>query len=116
MSDIVIWIIIGIVAVLAVVALVCFLVKFFKMKPEERKELIVEFLIGLVTLAEGYFDESGAGKEKAKWVEDKFNATAPWFLKIVLRLTKSADLHELIEKALDKAKTTLWDKNKKGNE
>lgn len=112
MSEIMVWVIVGIVAAIVLALAVCFLIKFFKMKPEERKELVVQFLIGLVSLAEAEIVGAGKGKEKIAWVEGQFNATAPWFLKTVLLLTKTANLQELIEVALVKAKSINWDKNK----
>lgn len=50
--EILMWIIIGLAALICVAAVVFFLVKFFKMTPEERKELIVQYLTGLVIAAE----------------------------------------------------------------
>ena len=111
--DIIVWIIIGIVGLIAVAALVWFIIKFVKMKPEEREEIIVQILIGLVTAAEGYFQGEGRGAEKIAWVQEEFNKTAPWFVKIILTLTKTASFEELVKKALEKAKTTEWDKFKK---
>lgn len=110
--DWLVWCVIGFVALIVAIIAVCFIVKFFKMKPEDRKELIVQFLIGLVSVAETVYVGVGKGSEKIAWVEEQFNKTAPWFLKIVLSLTKTADLHDLIGKALDKAKAIEWDKYK----
>ena len=110
--DIIVWIIIGIVGLIAVVALTWFIVKLVKMKPEEREEIIVQILVGLVTVAENYFEGEGRGAEKIAWVQEQFNKTAPWFVKIVLMVTKTADFNELVKKALEKAKATEWDKFK----
>lgn len=112
MPEWIIWTVIGVVAAIVLAILVYFVIKFFKMQPEDRKELIIQFLIGLVTTAEALYTESGKGKEKVAWVEGQFNATAPWFLKLVLMFTKTANLNELVEKALEKAKAVQWDKNK----
>lgn len=112
MENVIIWIIIGLVAAIALTAVIWFTIKFFKMKPEERKELIIQFLIGLVSIAETEIVGSQKAKEKIALVEKQFNATAPWFLKIVLTLTKSADLHELISEAVKRAKSIEWDKYK----
>lgn len=111
--EIVIWIIIGLVALVAIAALVMLIIRIAKMKPEEREELIVQILIGLVTAAENYFVGEGRGQEKIAWVQEQFNNTAPWFVKIVLMVTKTADFNELVKKALEQAKTTEWDKFKK---
>lgn len=113
MSEIIIWIIIGLVGLIAIAALTWFIIKVAKMKPEEREELIVQILIGLVTAAENYFVGEGRGQEKIAWVQEQFNKTAPWFVKIVLMVTKTADFNELVKKALEQAKATEWDKFKK---
>lgn len=106
----VIWVIVGVVAVGLLVALIIWLVKFFKKTPEERKEIVVSFLVGLVTAAEQAFaDEHGAGAQKLKMVEEKFNQVAPWALKLMLKLSGAKDLQELVETALTKAKET-WTK------
>ena len=112
MNDIMIWVIIGIIAIIALAFVVWFCIKFFKMKPEERNELIIQFLIGLVSVAETQIVGSQKGAEKVKLVEEQFNKTAPWFLKITLLLTKTASLQDLIEVAVKKAKTIEWDKYK----
>ena len=111
--EIVIWIVIGLAALVAIAALVMLIIRIAKMKPEEREELIVQMLIGLVTAAENYFVGEGRGQEKIAWVQEQFNKTAPWFVKIVLMVTKTADFNELVKKALKQAKTTEWDKFKK---
>jgi F0F1-type ATP synthase assembly protein I len=113
MPEIIIWIIIGIVGLIAIAALTWFIVKLVKMKPEEREEIIIQILIGLVTAAENYFVGEGRGQEKIAWVQEQFNKTAPWFVKIVLMVTKTADFNGLVKKALEQAKTTEWDKFKK---
>lgn len=111
--EIVVWIIIGLVALVAIAALVMLIIRIAKMKPEEREELIIQILIGLVTAAENYFVGEGRGQEKITWVQEQFNKTAPWFVKIVLMVTKTADFNELVKKALEQAKATEWDKFKK---
>lgn len=113
MPEFVIWIIIGLVGLVVITALVLFIIKLTKMTPAEREEIIVQILIGLVTAAENYFVGEGRGQEKIAWVEAEFNKTAPWFVKIILKITKTADFNELVQKALEKAKTTEWDKFKK---
>ena len=116
MPEWIIWTVIGIAVAIVLALAVYFVIKFFKMKPEDRKELIIQFLIGLVTAAEEAFTGNGKGKEKLAWVEAQFNATAPWFLRIILALTKTADFTELVEKALAKAKGIEWDKFKTSTE
>ena len=116
MGDIVVWVIIGIVAAIALAAGIYYLIKFIRLSPEEKKKILIQFLLGLVDMAEIYFAEGGEGAEKLKWVEEQFKKTAPWFLKLLLMFTKSTDLRDLIEKALEIAKHIEWDKyrNKDG--
>lgn len=107
--DWVVWVIVGIIAAAVLALAIYYIVKIAKMPVEERKETIINFLVGLVTAAENLYVEHGMGKEKIKQVEEAFNRTAPWFLKTLLLVTSSADLDDLIEKALIKAKET-WGK------
>ena len=106
------WVVIGIVAVVLIAMVIFFIIKFCKMSAEEKKEVIVELLVGLVTIAEQKYVGEGMGKDKVAWVEERFKETAPWLLKIFLAVTKSISLTELIEKALAKAKEVEWDKFK----
>ena len=76
MPDWVVWVIIGVVAAGLLAALIVWLIKFFRKTPQERKEIVINFLIGLVTMAEEEFkDEHGKGAEKLKMVEEalKYN-------------------------------------------
>ena len=111
--NVVVWVIIGLVALIAVACIVMFIIKISKMKPEEREDLIIQVLIGLVTAAENYFVGEGRGDEKIAWVQEEFEKRAPWFVKLVLAVTKTADFNELVDKALTAAKSTEWDKFKK---
>ena len=108
--EILVWSVIGAVALALVAFVVYNAIKLFRMKPDERKALIVQFLLGLVDIAEIEFIGSDRGKEKIAWVEEQFNKTAPWFLKLVLTVTKTDTLQDLIEIALKKAKEIEWDK------
>ena len=104
LPDWVIWVVIGIVAAIVLTIVIYYIIKVAKMPPEEREEFIVDFLVGLVTAAELAYEEHGKGSEKLKDVEEAFNKKAPWFLKILLAVTKTSSLDDLIEKALTKAK------------
>ena len=110
--DWIVWVIIGIVAAIVLAVVIYFIVKIVKMSPEQRKKVIMNFLMGLVTTAENLYVEHGMGKEKIEEVQKAFKQTAPWFLKILLVVTKSADLNDLIERALTKVKET-WGKQEK---
>lgn len=111
----VIWIVIGIVAAIVLAVVIYYIVKIVKMAPEQREEAIIDFLVGLVTTAELAYKEHGKGSEKLKDVENAFNETAPWFLKIVLALTKSTSLDDCIEKALAKVKEAFEKKQEELN-
>lgn len=91
----------------AFVVLCCgiiFLIKFLKKTPEEKRELLVQWLTGVVLKAEQAFTESKKGAEKLQMVEEEFKANAPIFYKLILKTTKTANLQELIEEALQKLK------------
>lgn len=100
MNDVVMWVIIGVVAAVILALLIFFIVKICKMKPEERKQLILNFLKGAVVAAEEYIG-SGHGDEKLAYVEEYFKKKAPWFLKILFMISGQDDLKGLIEEALD---------------
>ena len=102
--DFVIWIVISIVAAIMLAIVIYYIIKIVKMAPEQREEAIIDFLVGLVTTVELAYKEHGKGSEKLKDVEEAFNKKAPWFLKILLAITKTSSLDELIEKALAKVK------------
>ena len=102
-------ILLSVVAAGLLAALVVFIIKICKMSPDERKEVIITFLIGLVTNAETALDN---GEERFAWVEEQFSTKAPMFYKLLLMVTKSANLDDLIEKALERAKATVFDQKK----
>ena len=109
------WIALGIAIAGALAALIAFIVKICKMTPEEREDMLIDFLLGLVTVAENTFIEQGMGAEKLQQVEQQFKQKAPWLYKILLSLTKTDDLKSLIEKALQRAKDT-WGKKNSSND
>lgn len=100
MNDITMWIIIGVVCAAILAFVIYLIVRICKMKPEKRKELLLNFLKGAVVAAEEYIG-SGHGDEKLQYVEDYFNKNAPWFLKILFAISGQNDLKSLIEEALD---------------
>lgn len=109
------YVLMALIAVAAIACLVAYIVKVVKLPVEERKELIINFLCGLITTAEKAFEEGGKGAEKLKMVEEAFNKTAPWFLKILLASAGVGSLQELIEIALKRLKKT-WDTDPKDPE
>ena len=100
MNDIIMWIIIGIVCAAILAFVIYLIVRICKMKPEKRKELLLNFLKGAVVAAEEYIG-SGHGDEKLQYVEEYFKKKAPWFLKILFMISGQNDLKSLIEEALD---------------
>ena len=100
MNDIIMWTIIGVVCAAILAFVIYLIVRICKMKPEERKELLLNFLKGAVVAAEEYIG-SGHGDEKLQYVEEYFNKKAPWFLKILFAISGQNDLKGLIEEALD---------------
>ena len=103
MKDIIIYIVFGLLCSGVLAYLIINIVKFSKMKPEERKEMVVTYLKGLVTYAEKELG-SGKGAEKLKLVEDMFKKKAPMIYKMLLKATGVKDIKELIEVALAEVK------------
>ena len=93
----------------AVVAIGVFLWEIFRRSPEERKAYLIDFIVGLVVAAE---DEIGAGhvQEKLEAVEAMFKEKAPFIMKVLLKLSGSENLTELIETALSKVKENFSNK------
>ena len=102
--DWLVYVLLGLLCAGALVALVCWLVSFFRKSPAERKEIVIQFLMGLVTVAEDAVKEHGAGAEKLAMVEEAFNKKAPWVMKLLLKFSGAKDLRELIEDALQRVK------------
>ena len=103
MEDIIVYIVFGLLCVGVLAYLIVNIVKFYKMKPEERKEIVVTYLKGLVAYAEKTLG-SGKGAEKLKLVEDMFKKKAPMIYKILLKAIGVKDITELIEVALEEVK------------
>lgn len=93
----------------AVVAIGVFLWEIFRRSPEERKTYLIDFIVGLVVAAE---DEIGAGhgQEKFEAVETMFKEKAPFIMKVLLKISGSENLTELIETALSKVKENFSNK------
>ena len=114
MNDIIMWIIIGVVCAAILAFVIYLIVRICKMKPEERKELLLNFLKGAVVAAEEYIG-SGHGDEKLQYVEDYFNKNAPWFLKILLTIFGKDSLKELIKEALSAVKGSFGENGTDGS-
>ena len=100
------WIIIGVVGAAVLAFIIYWIIKICKMKPEDRKKLLLTYLKGLVAMAE---KEIGAGHGDAKLqeVEDYFAKHAGWFLKILLLISGKDSLKDLIEQALKEVKESF---------
>ena len=103
MEDIIIYIVFGLLCVGVLSYLIINIVKFSKMKPEERKEMVITYLKGLVAYAEKELG-SGNGAKKLKLVEDMFKKKAPMIYKLLLKVIGVKDIKELIEVALVEVK------------
>lgn len=98
------WVIIAVAALVALGFAIWKIIQIVRMSPEERKEIIKQWLIGAVVAAESAIKESGAGKEKMALVKEQFETKAPFIYKILMRVTNDAELEDLIEKALQMVK------------
>jgi hypothetical protein len=78
-------------------------VKIVRMSPEERKKTLIVYIKGVVAAAERELG-AGQGAVKLEQVEAYFNKNAGWFLKILLVITKTENLKDLIETALKEIK------------
>lgn len=104
MEDIIAWIIIGIIGAGILTFIIYNIIKFIKMKPEQKKEILKTYLKGLVVLAEQEIVGTKRGAERLKMVEDWFNKKAPMIYKIILLLVGKNNLKEFIEEALKEIK------------
>lgn len=79
-------------------------IQVIRMKPEEREEIIKQWLVSAVVAAESAIKESGAGQKKMEMVMEQFQKKAPIIYKLMMKLTKNANLKDLINKALTMVK------------
>lgn len=103
MENIIVYVVLGVICVAALIFLIVNVIKFSKMSKEEKKELLITYLKGLVAYAEKQLG-SGKGAEKLKLVEDAFNKKAPFIYKLLLKAVGAKDLKDLIETALAEVK------------
>lgn len=93
------------IAVIAICALIGFIIKWKKMPKEEKKMVLKNWLIGAVVGAQNYLENN---EEKLQSVKDEFAQKAPFFYKLFVKFTKDFDLEELIEEALTEVKNTKF--------
>ena len=106
MSDIIMYIILGVIGAAVLAFVIYKIVQIAKMKPEERKELVRTYLKGLVAEAEKQIG-AGNGDLKFAQVEEWFNKKAPMIFKIVLSILGKESLKDLIEDALKEIKESF---------
>lgn len=104
MDKIITYIIIGVVGVAALSFLIYKIVKFCKMSAEEKKQVLITYLKGLVAFAESQIVEHGKGAEKLRLVENTFKEKAPFVYKLLLKVVGVDNLKGLIEVALKELK------------
>lgn len=109
MENIILYILIGALVLVALGFAIFKIVKIIKMSEEEKRQLLKTYLKGLIALAEKEFSEEGKGAEKLEAVQKYFEKEAPVFLKIVLRIVKKDSLKDLIEEALQELKDSFKD-------
>ena len=102
------WIIIAIIAAIVVVVGAFYIMKIIKMSPEERKQLLIDWVMGAIVAAQNNFTEDGHNAEKFAQVEQYFKSKAPMLYKIILKITKGTNLKDVIETALTTIKETKF--------
>ena len=103
MENILMWTIIIAVLVAVIGYIVYQIIKISKMPAEQRKEMLIIYLKGLVCAAERAIGD-GNGPIKLQQVEEYFHKNASWFIKGLLFVTGTESLHDLIEVALKEVK------------
>lgn len=106
-DKIILYAIIGIIAVCLLAFVITWIVKFCKMSKEEKIKMLKTYLKGLISLAEQEIVGSKTGAEKLAMVEEYFNKKAPIIYKIILALLGKDNLRELIESALKELKESF---------
>lgn len=96
-------ILIAIIAIVAIAAVIITVVKLKKLSPEERKKKILTFLKGAVALAQNELSKE-QGAEKLELVQKYFEKNAPWFIKLLFKISGEDNLKDLIELALEEIK------------
>lgn len=106
-DTIILYSVIGIIAVCLLVFVITWIIKFCKMSKEEKIKTLKTYLKGLVSLAEQEIIGTKKGEEKMKMVEDYFNKKAPFIYKMILSVLGKENLKEIIEEALKEIKDSF---------
>ena len=98
------------IGVILIIGAIIGIKKFIMCSPEQRKELIINWLTGAVVTAQNLIVEKSDKANKAKFeqVLNEFKTNAPWLYKLFIKYTKDLTLEELIEKALEQVKNTKF--------
>lgn len=100
------YVILGLAAVVINGWIVLSIIKIVKLPTDQKKEMVITYLKGLVALAEKTIG-SGHGQTKLAMVEDYFNKNAPMAYKTLLFFIGKENLRELIETALAEIKESF---------
>lgn len=104
MDKIILYIVLGVICAAILGIAIYKIVRFCKMSSEEKKQVLITYLKGLVAFAESQIIEQGKGAEKLQLVEDTFKKKAPMVYKIILEIVGVDNLKGLIEVALKELK------------
>lgn len=107
LDQIVMYVVLGIIALVIVGFLVIQIIKFAKMSKEDKIKYLKTYLKGLVALAEREIVGTKRGEERLQMVEKYFNEKAPMAYKIVLMLLGKDSLKQLIEEGLTEIKESF---------
>ena len=107
MSDLYLYIVIGVVALVLLTLLIIKIIKFVKMSPEQKREFLKTYVKGIVVLAEQTVTGDKKGQEKLQMVEDYFNKKAPMAYKFVLFLIGKDNFKQIVEEALEDIKNSF---------
>lgn len=97
------WIVFGILALIILAFFGKKVYNFVRLPQNEREQVLMRWLQGLIVQAELLYTEHGMGKEKFAYVENMFKSKAPIAYKIFLKIS-GGNLEDLIEKALAEVK------------
>ena len=107
MSDLYLYIVIGVVALVLLTLLIIKIIKFVKMSPEQKREFLKTYVKGIVVLAEQTVTANKKGQEKLQMVEDYFTKKAPMVYKFVLFLIGKDNFKQIVEEALEDIKNSF---------
>ena len=105
-GNIVLYLVIAAIVIVSIGYLVYKFIKFLKLSNEDKRETIIIYLKGLVSMAEEKIG-SGNGKKKMEEVEKYFNEKAPFIYKAILKVIGVENFSDLVEEALKRVKDSF---------